>query len=510
MTATPERHRPRAGSDDCDAGLVAVWFSLLLFVLVGLAALVVDVGTWYLRAQQLQRAADAASLAAVVHWADDTEAHDVAVASLRTNGVDPAAVTFTGERPGAHHYRVTLEDRAVPTFFGKLFGKTAVTVNRSALAEFVVPVQMGSPYNYLGWSDKTVALQAASGVPAAAAKQNFWLALNGYCMAKEYGDRYSAGYDGNGAGTDGGTCSSTEPNAEYRQGGYTFAVKVPLDAGTTTVSIYDPGFCATGGIDREARAGQDVPLSVTVYEPDTAGTPTKTGDDTIRTTETFTGCDPAQQGQWVDLTTISTSGTYLLTVSTDDVADSFGVNAFALRATTPGYGAKVCKAQSNDCPLVYGLTDLPILNSIGTMAATSGAATATFGLAHIDASYAGKQIVVEMWDPGEGMNAIEVLDDQGTPQPFTLYVDTAKVASSAATTLDVSACGDSYSRSDRTGNCIYNDKLVGLVIDVPSSYSPSPTEGWWQVRYTAGGDTTLTDRTTWSVRVVGGSVHLVH
>ena len=46
---------------------------------------------------------------------------------------------------------------------------------------------------------------------------------------------------------------------------------------------------ATGGIDREARAGQDVPLTVTVHEPDTAGTPSKAGDDTVRTTETFTG-----------------------------------------------------------------------------------------------------------------------------------------------------------------------------------------------------------------------------
>ena len=506
MTALPDERRHRVGTDARDAGVVAVWFSLLLFVLVGLAALVVDVGTWYLRAQQLQRAADAASLAAVVHWAHDSEAHDVAAASLRTNGVDPATVTFTGERPKAHHYRVTLEDQAVPTFFGKLFGKNAITVNRSALAEFVVPVQMGSSYNYLGWSDKTMPLQAASGVQAAAARQNFWLAINGYCMAKEYGDRYSAGYDGNGADT----CFSNEPNREYRLYGYTFAVKIPLNSGPSTISIYDPGFCATGGIDREARTGQDVPLTVTVYEPDTADTPTKVSDDAVRSIEIFAGCDPAQQGAWVDLTTVSTSDTYLLTVSTDSAEDSFGVNAFALRATTPGHGPKVCQAQSNDCPLVYGLTDLSILNNIVSMAAPTGTATATFGLAHIDSSYAGKQIVVDMWDPGEGMNTIEVLDGQGTPQPFTLYVDTAKVSSSGGTQLDVSACGDSYSLPGRTGNCIYNDKLVGLVIDIPPSYNPGPTEGWWQVRYTAGSNTTLTDRTTWSVRVVGGSVHLVH
>ena len=500
----PTSRQPDPPSADCDDGVVAVWFSLLLFVLVGLAALVVDVGTWYLRAQQLQGAADAASLAAVVHWANQTEAQAVAEQSLRTNGIDTTTVTFTGERPEGHRYRVTLQDPAVPAYFGKLFGKTAITLKRTALAEFVAPVQMGSPYNYLGWSNNTVELVAANGVAAPATQPNFWLAINGYCMAKEYGDRHSAGFDGNGS-----TCSSAEPNGEYRPQGYTFAVKVPVNAGTTTIAIYDPGFCTTGGIDLEARAGQDVPLTVTVYNPDTAGTPTKIVDDEVHSQRAFTHCEAAEQGHWVNLAGLASSGTYLLSVKTDNGAESFGVNAFALRATTPGYGEKLCQAPAADCSHVFALTDIPMLNTISAMATTSRGVAANFGLARIDASYAGKQIVVEMWDPGDGMETIEVLDDHGHPQPFTLYVDRLKASSAALAALDVSACGHAYLQPNRTGTCMYNDKLVGLLIDIPTSYNPDAAAGWWQVRYKAGTDVTLTDRTTWSVRVVGGSVHLV-
>ena len=44
-----------------DAGFVLVFFALSLVALMGIAALVVDVGAWYLRADKIQRAADAAA-----------------------------------------------------------------------------------------------------------------------------------------------------------------------------------------------------------------------------------------------------------------------------------------------------------------------------------------------------------------------------------------------------------------------------------------------------------------
>src|SRR4051812_13701635 len=84
----PRRHRvPRQGS-----GLVMIWFSLFLVVLLITSSMVVDLGAWYVRAQQLQRAADAAALAGVVYMPDDfASAQITAIKAAKKNGIDTTA-----------------------------------------------------------------------------------------------------------------------------------------------------------------------------------------------------------------------------------------------------------------------------------------------------------------------------------------------------------------------------------------------------------------------------------
>ena len=66
-----------------------------------------------------------------------------------------------------------------------------------------------------------------------------------------------------------------------------------------------------------------------------------------------------------------------------------------------------------------------------------------------------------------------------------------------------------------TGNQVYantlsdslwNDRSVVITIDIPNNYASAYSGRWWRVRYTFGDD--ITDRTTWSVRVLGDPVRL--
>ena len=61
--------RLRAARDE--AGLALVWFIMVLMVLLGFAALAVDIGHGYLVAQKAQNAADAAALAGTVYLPGD-------------------------------------------------------------------------------------------------------------------------------------------------------------------------------------------------------------------------------------------------------------------------------------------------------------------------------------------------------------------------------------------------------------------------------------------------------
>jgi hypothetical protein len=50
--------------------------------------------------------------------------------------------------------------------------------------------------------------------------------------------------------------------------------------------------------------------------------------------------------------------------------------------------------------------------------------------------------------------------------------------------------------------------MLELTVDLPLDYvTRYGTKVWWKIRYTVAGSPT--DRTTWSVRIIGDPVHLV-
>jgi Putative Flp pilus-assembly TadE/G-like len=83
-----------------DSGQVIVFIAAIITALVGMAALVIDVGSWYQADRRLQTAADAAALAGAQHLPTDTAeaervAHDFAQRNYAGAAVTPHAVPTT-------------------------------------------------------------------------------------------------------------------------------------------------------------------------------------------------------------------------------------------------------------------------------------------------------------------------------------------------------------------------------------------------------------------------------
>lgn len=133
--------------------------AIIVLVLMGAAAMAVDLGWLYWQSLEVQDGADAAALAGVVYEPDlRTEAHTEAVAAAAENGFDDASASTTvtvidlidddAAVVNDSMLRVTIEHE-VGTFFMKPLGLDSVTVARSTVAEYVQPLPMGSPESRL-------------------------------------------------------------------------------------------------------------------------------------------------------------------------------------------------------------------------------------------------------------------------------------------------------------------------------------------------------------------------
>ena len=118
-------------------GLVLMWMSLFLIVMLGCTALAVDLGHAYFVSQNAQNAADAVALAGAPYLPGDlagaqAAAQQLAAANGFTDGVNGVKVTAA---QGADPSQLTVTvEQDVPTWFAKGIGFNQMHVSRSGTA----------------------------------------------------------------------------------------------------------------------------------------------------------------------------------------------------------------------------------------------------------------------------------------------------------------------------------------------------------------------------------------
>ena len=120
-----------------ERGAVAVAVAILLPVIVGIAGLVIDVGSWYSTQAQLQNAADAAALAGAQDLPNNSSSANAAAQTLAADNVSGATVTpVTPYNGNSSEIQVTVSKRG-SVLFASIFGISGPTITASAVAQSV-------------------------------------------------------------------------------------------------------------------------------------------------------------------------------------------------------------------------------------------------------------------------------------------------------------------------------------------------------------------------------------
>jgi len=244
--------------------LGAIFFA---FLALPLCAVGVDTARWWVEAQRLQAAADAASTAGVTYMPDDfaaAKARALQIATINgyTAGGGTTVTIAPGDRPTQLKVTIT---QTVDNFFAKSFGVDTSTISRGAMADYNGPAPMGSPCNTFGnepaggsTTSGPVASQLTGMVPTLAncsTNPQYWANIGGPDWPKNNGDQFMT------RSCAGGTagCTGTK-NDEFDPLGYFYVVRVGPSAVNKSVRIqlYDPAFVAQGDFCERGPLGIEV------------------------------------------------------------------------------------------------------------------------------------------------------------------------------------------------------------------------------------------------------------
>ena len=486
----------KARREDRGAALAIVATSL--FLLVGVAAISADLAWYYLNASRVQRTADAAALAGVVYLPHQPgTANSTAIDIANRNGYDTTAadITVTPNPIGANQLQVRVT-HDVDTFFAKVLGWDSMTISRSAVAEFIPPLKLGSPDHQFGNNCDP----DQPGCPPQDA--NFWANIHGKWTRRSMGDAYSSWCTN---ASDNPGCNQ---NPIARTTGYLYGIE---SGSPFTIEFNDLAFHNTSGGnptgdyirtgDRgcEAWGPSTSPdcgptMVVTLYAPDP--TPLDVSDNTVLCTATippiaqvpetdpYSFEPPDGQACWSQ----SGPGIFVLQVRHLDpgnTTDRAGLNRYAVRST-PG---------SN----LFALGDFSIYNNF------SGSTT-SFHLAEVPTYYHGKTFVVELFDPGESSQNgtlqvvgpdLNVFDDgecriysRNTPANNWALQQTIPAGS---------PCQELVTPQE------YNDRWLKFEMDLSPTYSCVTC--WWKMNYVY--TSPVNDTTTWRAYMIGNPIHII-
>ena len=239
-----------------EAGIVSMIVVVMVVpVLLGAAAIGIDIANWYFIAGKIQATADAAALAGVTHLPTSppdafATAQRYATANGWANGQNGTTVhTAVGDKPEQLAVTITA---TVHNAFGALIGAGEETLTRTATADYAGPLQMGSMCNVLGAEpnpgDGTGSAASGNCVfgrdPKFVINLDFPGAKGGDAdtrTTKDWGDRYGSRYCS--PGDDG--CNGLD-NVEHKPAGYFFKVHVGGRQSQVDVQAFDPALVATG------------------------------------------------------------------------------------------------------------------------------------------------------------------------------------------------------------------------------------------------------------------------
>jgi Putative Flp pilus-assembly TadE/G-like len=516
-----------------DRGVALPFLALILVLLLGMAAFAVDLGWIFLNSARLQRAADSAALAGVIFLPSDTaEAGASATDGANANGWSIGTVNGVSNGSGGpdsldwaqladNRLSVTLSAE-VPTFFLKVLGFNQFQLSRTATAEYIKPVPIGSPYNYFGTGSN-----------------NFWASINGKWTAHMQGDPYNARCDWTqGTGTGPGSFSdsncvdssnanaatyfggqtpatgdidgdTSQFNAQFDGSGYYYGVELPGPNSSLQIQLYDPRFqrpngngCGTtgtnptGDCDRltfgpsTANANPIGPTTrARLYAPDS--TPLDPKDNTVLLCDNSwsptTNSGASGVNAWANLCTLSnpTAGIYVLRVS---AVDGAGSNQYGIQALL-GSGATA---------KVYGINNVSIYTN-------QGGSTAQMYLAEIAPVHAGKTLQLSLYDAGEddASASYTIKRPDGTTANCDWQSQDGQSGSFGACTIQTT-------RSSGGGwEPKFNAQWLTINVEIPDAYSCNlavPLACWWSVSIV---NNQPHDRTTWSAQIIGNPVRLV-
>lgn len=528
--ASGSQHRKRN-----ERGFAMVLIAISMVAIAAVAGFAVDLGAWYLKASKLQRASDAASLAGAAALPDTdkaiAEAKNVFAKNGLYDGVDGVSLTVEAT---PLFFTATAKDATVDRYFTKSFLGNFSMERSSRSAPPARSPQLGSPFNVLGTGDLNV-----PGIE----QQGFWLAINNVCSPKEDGDFFSAKFDANKgpfktnkdsennfvpASNARHRCPGGVPNPDYSPAGYSYYIDVPpspTSNGTVKVKIYDatynddpapdgyPDFTVTLPSDSD---WPNAPIAYDLF--DTMGTPDNESDDQSLLPHPFAvwhfDTTGGTMGKWWELTTIphnriASGGQFRLQVIPfPDLqnGETRGMNSFAIGAFPSWKPANSGCDSRNDttCPRVYGQHAVSIFNNLKGSAGSKN----SFYFAEIGPEYTESTFDLMLWDPGEGVQKIEVLAPDGTPLAFdwTATPTAAGYAGVGTTHIDTGGTGP-LAQPNLSNDFKFNDRLLKLRLTLPSNYSQMVNNAggdkWLRIRYTIG--TASRDRTTWGLALSGAS-----
>ena len=556
-------------------GQTLVIFAFLAVFMILLLGLVLDSVRLFILAAEAERTAEAATLAGALYMPkyfntlspDGQDAMNRACATAQANGVSACPVgagqigadveQVTGNQ---YEIQVTVTLQADVFFLSYVAPNLAsATVSRTAVAQYLPPIQLGSRSAAFG--------DEADGV------QSFWASINGPYELKEQGDAYTPKWEEGPTDpvkypdsssspynysrwTPAQCCTNhqqwptaiTNPDQQsagftYSDGsltapGYSYEIDVPSGVGNVQVQIYnavfdpsnsnntndslgsacdDPTF-NSGGCKKD-KSNEYLQMHYALYS---APLQFERGTDTLLThfspaTLEFygdhgctgtTGWDPVLAfcatptnhtvEDWYTLYTITQPGTYRLTVA---ATGYYGWHSYGVKLVDSSSVSITSLTPSGTA--LSPATDGPHVWGWNTECVHFDAATstATFDLGEIPAAYAGKTLSFSLFDPGEvnapANNTMEILDPSGNPVQWPSWARTA--SGSGGTQLSASINGDRY----------YNGLWLHVPVAIPATYNPAAGSDWWQVQYAVTGGGAAHDTITISISLGGSPVHLV-